>query len=47
MKDAYFELYPSVSKPFGQLTVQTEEIPGLYHRKLRTVAGHRQGDGPD
>ncbi|UOD51462.1 nucleotidyl transferase AbiEii/AbiGii toxin family protein [Orrella daihaiensis] len=47
IEDAYFELYPSVSKPFGELTVQTEEIPGLYHRKLRTVARHGQGEEPD
>lgn len=47
IEDAYFELYPSVLKPFGQLTVRTEEIPGLYHRKLRTVAGHGLGEEPD
>ena len=39
VEDAYFETFPSVDKPFGNLTVRTEEIPGLYHRKLRTVAG--------
>ncbi|MDD2884053.1 MAG: nucleotidyl transferase AbiEii/AbiGii toxin family protein [Dechloromonas sp.] len=39
VEDAYFETFPSVDMPFGSLTVRTEEIPGLYHRKLRTVAG--------
>ncbi|MCD8503836.1 MAG: nucleotidyl transferase AbiEii/AbiGii toxin family protein [Burkholderiaceae bacterium] len=46
IEDAYFELYPGVSRPFGQLTVQTEEISGLYHRKLRTVVRHGQGEEP-
>ena len=39
VEDAYFETFPSVEMHFGSLTVRTEEIPGLYHRKLRTVAG--------
>jgi hypothetical protein len=47
IEDAYFELFPRVSKPFGSLTVQTEEVQGLYHRKLRTVAGHGQDNTPD
>lgn len=39
IEDAYFETFPSVEAPFGSLIVRTEEISGLYHRKLRTVAG--------
>lgn len=39
VEDAYFETFPAVARAFGGLTVRTEEIPGLYHRKLRTVAG--------
>ena len=39
VEDAYFETFPAILKAFGKLTVQTEEIPGLYHRKLRTVSG--------
>lgn len=39
VEDAYFELFPAVEEKFGRLSVRTEEIPGLYHRKLRTVAG--------
>jgi predicted nucleotidyltransferase component of viral defense system len=39
VEDAYFETFPAVESAFGGLTVRTEEIPGLYHRKLRTVAG--------
>jgi len=39
VEDAYFETFPAVERAFGGLTVRTEEIPGLYHRKLRTVAG--------
>lgn len=39
VEDAYFETFPAVEMKFGNLTVRTEEIPGLYHRKLRTVAG--------
>ena len=39
VEDAYFDIFPAVRRPFGSLTVLTEEVPGLYHRKLRTVAG--------
>jgi len=39
VEDAYFETFPAVERAFGGLIVRTEEIPGLYHRKLRTVAG--------
>src|ERR1035437_4026244 len=41
VEDAYFTVFPVIQKKFGngQLVVRTEEIPGLYHRKLRTVAG--------
>lgn len=39
VEDAYFETFPAVEIAFGGLTVRTEEIPGLYHRKLRAVAG--------
>jgi predicted nucleotidyltransferase component of viral defense system len=39
VEDAYFELYPRITKPFGTLEVFTEGIDGLYHRKLRTVSG--------
>jgi hypothetical protein len=45
VEDAYFKLFPAVEKIFGSGVVRTEEIPGLYHRKLRTVAGHgAEGD---
>lgn len=45
VEDAYFMLFPAVEKSFGRGLVRTEEIPGLYHRKLRTVAGHgSEGD---
>jgi len=39
VEDAYFELFPSIQKPFGSFEVKTEEVAGLYHRKLRTVSG--------
>jgi len=39
IEDAYFDLYPPVMRPFGSTVVRTEDVPGLYHRKLRTVAG--------
>lgn len=39
VEDAYFKLYPAVQAKFGNLLVRTEDVPGLYHRKLRTVAG--------
>ena len=39
VEDAYFNLYPAVQAKFGNLMVRTEDMPGLYHRKLRTVAG--------
>lgn len=39
IEDSYFDLFPSVMAKFGSSFVQTEEIHGLYHRKLRTVSG--------
>jgi len=39
VEDAYFDVFPAVEKRLGVSLVRTEEIPGLYHRKLRTVAG--------
>lgn len=39
VEDAYFTLFPAVPKAFGGVTTRTEEIQGLYHRKLRTVSG--------
>ena len=39
VEDAYFETFPAVERAFGGLTVRTEDVPGLYHRKLRTVSG--------
>lgn len=39
VEDAYFDLFPAVAGKFGGQIVKTEEIPGIYHRKLRTVAG--------
>lgn len=39
IEDAYFDLFPTIQKPFGALSVKTEDIAGLYHRKLRTVSG--------
>ncbi len=39
VEDAYFTIFPAVQVKFGNLFARTEEIPGLYHRKLRTVAG--------
>lgn len=39
IEDAYFNIYPAVNAPFGNLVARTEAQPGLYHRKLRTVAG--------
>lgn len=45
VEDAYFETFPVVAAKFGSLVVATEEMPGLYHRKLRTVSGHAtEGD---
>ncbi|MCY7308874.1 MAG: nucleotidyl transferase AbiEii/AbiGii toxin family protein [Rhodoferax sp.] len=39
VEDAYFDIFPPVVAAFGAKMVRTEEIQGLYHRKLRTVAG--------
>ena len=48
VEDAYFQIFPAVKRPFGDLVASTEEIPGLYHRKLRTVAGGgSEGDAFD
>ena len=46
VEDAYFSVFPPITKPWGALAVQTESVEGLYHRKLRTVAGSGQeGEG--
>lgn len=39
IEDSYYDVYPPARTAFGSLTVTTEAIPGLYHRKLRTVSG--------
>lgn len=39
IEDSYFTLYPAIQKKVGSLSVTTESIDGLYHRKLRTVSG--------
>jgi Nucleotidyl transferase AbiEii toxin, Type IV TA system len=39
VEDAYFTVYPSVKKSWNGQKIATESIDGLYHRKLRTVAG--------
>ncbi len=39
VEDAYFDIFPPVVAAFGARMVRTEAIQGLYHRKLRTVAG--------
>lgn len=44
IEDSYFDVYPAVQAKFGDLIVNTEEVAGLYHRKLRTVSG-RLGEG--
>jgi Nucleotidyl transferase AbiEii toxin, Type IV TA system len=45
VEDAYFSLFPPVQSPFGNASACTEQVEGLYHRKLRTVSGHiTQGD---
>jgi hypothetical protein len=45
VEDAYFNLFPAIEKSLGQSVARTEEIPGLYHRKLRTIAGSgEEGD---
>ena len=43
IEDAYFNVYPAAKAAFGALTANTEQIIGLYHRKLRTVAGGGSG----
>ena len=40
VKDAYFSTFPVVMSTFGTTRIRTEQVEGLYHRKLRTVCGH-------
>ena len=40
VEDAYFSIFPVEMAAFGKTQVRTEQIEGLYHRKLRTVCGH-------
>lgn len=46
IEDSYFDVYPAVQAKLGDLIVNTEEVAGLYHRKLRTVSGHL-GEGSE
>ncbi|MDR2573359.1 MAG: nucleotidyl transferase AbiEii/AbiGii toxin family protein [Desulfovibrio sp.] len=49
-EDRYYRRFPSAWMPMGKINVQTEAIEGLYHRKLRTIAGtgvFREGDAPE
>ena len=46
VEDAYFDLFPPITSPFGGVTVRTECVEGLYHRKLRTVSGHASHGDP-
>jgi hypothetical protein len=39
VEDRWFDAYPSVERTIGDVVVVTEPIEGLYHKKLRTVAG--------
>lgn len=43
VEDAYYDVYPRVEATIGALTVPTEPIEGLYHRKLLTVS-HSGGE---
>lgn len=42
VEDAYFSVFPPLARSLGSVVIQTESVEGLYHRKLRTVAGHGQ-----
>lgn len=45
LEDAYYTVYPPMNKALGDQEVLTECVDGIYHRKLRTVAGHAsEGD---
>ena len=39
IEDAYYTVYPPLKKALGGQKVLTESVEGIYHRKLRTVAG--------
>lgn len=39
IEDSYFDVYSPTRAKLGDLTVTTESVEGLYHRKLRTVSG--------
>jgi hypothetical protein len=40
VEDRWFDLYPAVERMMGDTPVVTEPIEGIYHRKVRTVAGY-------
>ncbi|MDP2759915.1 MAG: nucleotidyl transferase AbiEii/AbiGii toxin family protein [Sideroxyarcus sp.] len=44
VEDAYYDIYPAIIRSLGGVNVATEDIAGLYHRKLRTVSGNGSGD---
>lgn len=46
IEDAYYNLFPAINKKIGNIIVKTEDISGLYHRKLRTVSGSTE-DGEE
>ncbi len=39
IEDAYYSVYPVVRKSLSGQKISTESVDGIYHRKLRTVAG--------
>lgn len=39
IEDAYYSVYPVVRKSLSGQKIPTESVEGIYHRKLRTVAG--------
>jgi len=44
IEDAYYDVYPPVIAKMSGISVLTESIEGLYHRKLRTIVGYASSD---
>jgi hypothetical protein len=46
IEDRWYRTYPKITAMMGDINIITEPVEGLYHRKLRTVAGYGSDEHP-
>src|SRR5690606_24887942 len=47
IEDSFSDSFKTIPINFVDTSIETEELGGLYHRKLRTITGMTQGDIPE